>query len=102
MKITNELIREMIEEEVSTLGMTSVSKSDAKRDLKQRSTDTTGQQDIDNRERGIIQQIEKSLSKLAQIGNLKDPATFTLLKKVNSVIQKQIQKIEGENPDEQQ
>jgi|14_taG_2_1085336.scaffolds.fasta_scaffold06025_8 hypothetical protein len=102
MKITKELIKEMIEEEVSSLGKTNVSKSDANRDLKQRSMDSAGQQDIDNKERGIIHQIEKSLSKLAKIGNLKDPGIFTILKKVDLVIQKEIQKIEGKNPNEQQ
>ena len=46
-------------------------------------------------ERGIIQQVENNLSKLADITNLRSGNTFSFLKKLNKLIEKEIEKIEG-------
>lgn len=98
MKITNEklkkIIKEVLEEEEG-FGQTAVSRTDSTKNLRQRSRDAVSQTGVDNMERGIIQQIENNLSKLADITNLRSGNTFSFLKKLNNLIEKEIEKIEG-------
>lgn len=106
MKITNEeikkIINEVLDEEDSHFGKTSVTRTDSAKNLKQRSRDAISQKGVDNMERGIIQKIENNLSKLADVTNLRSGNVFTFLKKLNMLIEKEIQKIEGgEQKDEE-
>ena len=98
MKITDKEIKKIIKEvldEQDGFGKASVSRADSAKNLRQRTRDAASQKGIDNVERGIIQQIENNLSKLADITNLKSGNTFSFLKRLNSLIEKQIEKIES-------
>lgn len=104
MKITDEeikkIINEVLDEEVNSFGKTSVSRTDSAKNLKQRSRDAVSQKGVDNMERGIIQKIENNLSKLADVTNLRSGNVFAFLKKLNMLIEKEIQKFEGTGQDE--
>jgi hypothetical protein len=101
MKITKELLKEIIEEEVAkSFGSDTSSQSSMSRDLKQRSVDTLKQQGVDNKERGIISRIEKNLAKLADLTDIKSGNVFAVLKRLNKVIEDQIVDLEGNQPDE--
>ena len=101
MKITKELLKEIIEEEVAkSFGSDTSSQSSMSRDLKQRSKDALKQQGIDNKERGIISRIEKNLAKLADLTDIKSGNIFNTLKRLNKVIEDQIAKLEGSKQDE--
>ena len=97
MKITNEEIKKIIKEVMSEqekFGKTSVTTSDSVKTLKQRTKDASSQQGVDNRERGIIQQIESNLAKLADLTDLRSGRVFSVLKRLNKLIEEEIQKIE--------
>ena len=79
----------------SDFGKAAVSRTDSAKNLRQRTRDAVSQKGVDNMERGIIQQVENNLSKLADITNLRSGNTFAFLKKLNALIEKEIQKIEG-------
>ena len=98
MKTTNEQIKNIIKEileQQDGLGKSSVSKSSLAKNLKQRSADTSSQKGVDNIERGIIEEIEKKLTKLAELSNLKSGNLFSFLKRINSLMEKEIKKIEA-------
>tara|TARA_B100000035_G_C20944426_1_gene529039 strand:- start:87 stop:404 length:318 start_codon:yes stop_codon:yes gene_type:complete len=98
MKITDKEIKKIIREvlnEQSEFGKTSVTRTDATKNLRQRTRDAVSQTGVDNMERGIIQQVEANLAKLADITNLRSGNTFAFLKKLNKLIEKEIEKIEG-------
>ena len=98
MKISEEEIKKIINEvlnENDDFGRKSVSKSDSSKNLKQRSRDALSQKGIDSVERGIIQQIENNLSKLADLTNLKSGNTFSVLKRLNQLIEKEIEKLQS-------
>ena len=98
MKISEEEIKKIINEvlnENDDFGRKSVSKSDSSKNLKQRSRDALSQKGIDSVERGIIQQIENNLSKLADLTNLKSGNTFSLLRRLNVIIEKEIKKLQS-------
>ena len=98
MKTTNEQIKNIIKEvlqEQDGLGKSVVSKSTSIKNLKQRSADAAAQKGIDNVERGIIQQLEKKLTKLAELSNLKSGNLFSFLKRINDLMEKEIEKIES-------
>lgn len=103
MKITKETLREMIESEMDkkSFGADTTSASDASRQLKQRSRDAIQQKGIDNKERGIIGRMEKNLAKLADLTDIKSGSVFAVLKKLNTIIEDQIAKLEGSNQDEE-
>ena len=63
MKITKELLKEMIEEELdqADFGKQMTSRGQASTALKQRSKDMQSQKGVDDKERGIINQIETLL-----------------------------------------
>ena len=77
----------------SDFGKVAVSRTDSAKNLRQRTRDAVSQKGVDNMERGIIQQVENNLSKLADITNLRSGNTFAFLKKLNALIEKEIQKI---------
>jgi len=97
MKISKEDLKQIIKEELEqqTFGKSTVSRTDASKDLKQRSRDMMSQKGVDNKERGIIQQIEQNLAKLADLTDIKSGNVFAVLKKLNSIIENQIAKLEG-------
>jgi len=97
MKISKKELKQIIKEELEqqAFGKSTVSRSDASKDLKQRSRDMISQKGVDNKERGIIQQIEQNLAKLADLTDIKSGNVFAILKKLNSVIENQIAKLEG-------
>jgi len=98
MKISEEEIKKIINEvlnENDDFGRKSVSKSDSSKNLKQRSRDALSQKGVDSVERGIIQQIEDNLSKLADLTNLKSGNTFSLLRRLNAIIEKEIKRLQS-------
>ena len=98
MKISEEEIKKIINEvlnENDDFGRKVVSKSDSSKNLKQRSRDALSQKGVDSVERGIIQQIEDNLSKLADLTNLKSGNTFSLLRRLNVIIEKEIKKLQS-------
>lgn len=97
MKITKKELEQLIIEEVEqqAFGKSTVSRTDVSRDLKQRSKDVISQGGVDSRERGIIQQIEQNLAKLADLTDIKSGNVFAVLKKLNGIIEAQIAKLEG-------
>ena len=95
MKISKERLLEIIEEEVGqAFGATSVSRSDRAKDLRQKVKSASSEQGVDTKERGIIQQIETNLTKLADLTNIKSGNTFAVLKRLNSLMEKEIEKLE--------
>lgn len=101
MKITKELLKEMIEEEAQkAFGTETSTRTNMSKDLKQRSKDAVKQQGIDNRERGIIGRMEKNLAKLADLTDIKSGNVFATLKRLNKVIEDQIAELEGEQSSE--
>jgi predicted transcriptional regulator len=100
MKITNEEIKKIIKEVMSEqekFGKTSVTASDSVKTLKQRTKDASSQQGVDNRERGIIQQIETNLAKLADVADLKSGKVFSILRRLNQQIEIEIEKIQSKS-----
>ena len=101
MKISKEKLLEIIEEEVEkAFGADSVSKAVRTKNLRQKATDTSGQQGVDVKERGIVQRIEQNLTKLADLTDIKTGSTFTLLKRLNALMEKEINKLEGSKNEE--
>lgn len=100
MKITNKEIKKIIKEvldEQEKFGKASVTTSDSVKSLKQRSKDASSQQGVDNRERGIIQQIETNLAKLADVADIRSGKVFSILKRLNKIIEEEIQKIKAKS-----
>ena len=98
MKITKEKLLEIIKEELNEidgLGRSTVSRSDSATKLKQRSREVSDMTGVDNVERGIIDQIETNLTKLADLDNIKMGTTFALLTKIDSVLRKKIEELEA-------
>jgi len=103
MKITNKEIKKIIKEvldEQENFGKQAVTTTDSVKSLKQRSKEASSQQGVDNRERGIIQQIETNLAKLADIADLKSGRVFSILKRLNMMIEKELEKIESKKGSE--
>lgn len=109
MKISKEQLKEIIKEELEKLseqdesdtpqqksfGFDTTSQSDRKKDLQQKYKDASKQKGVDSKERGIVQRIEQKLTKLADLTDIKSGSTFTLLKKLDALMEKEIQKLEG-------
>jgi len=98
MKISEEEIKKIINEvlnENDDFGRKVVSKSDSSKNLKQRAQDALSQKGVDSVERGIIQQIEDNLSRLADLTNLKSGNTFSLLRRLNAIIEKEIKRLQS-------
>ena len=98
MKISKEELKKIIKEELENakaFGFDTTSQSDRKKDLKQKYKDASSQKGVDNKERGIVQRIEQKLTKLADLTDIKSGSTFALLKKLDSLMEKEIAKLEG-------
>lgn len=95
MKLSKEQLKKIIMEELSTFGKDITSKSDATAAAKQKVRDVSSQQGVDNRERGIIQRMEQNLAKLADLTDIKSGSVFSTLKRLNTIIEDQIAKLEG-------
>lgn len=102
MKITKERLLEIIKEEMdkANFGRDSVSRSDRAKELRQKMKSATSETGVDTKERGIVQRIEQNLTKLADLTDIKSGSTFTLLKRLNALMEKEISKLEGGSPDE--
>lgn len=96
MKISKEMLKEIIKEELELqdFGKSSVSKTDRTKDLKAKAIDSDSQKQIDNLERGIIKQFTDRLQKLAELSNIKSGSVNSLLKKVYGIMDNEIQKLE--------
>ena len=99
MKITKELLKKIIKEELDQVdfGKKRTSRGQASADLKQRSKDMQSQKGVDDRERGIINQIENLLTQLADQTDIKGGAVNSKLKKLYSVIKAEL----GDQQDEE-
>lgn len=99
MKISKEKLLEIIQEELDqAFGSDSVSRSNRTKDLRQKAKTASSEQGVDSKERGIIQRIESNLTKLADLTNLKSGSTFALLKRLNGLMEKEIEKLEKGAP----
>ena len=101
MKISKEKLLEIVEQEVEkAFGADTVSKTARTRDLRQKAKSATDQKGVDSKERGIVQRIEQNLTKLADLTDIKTGSTFTLLKRLNVLMEKEIEKLEGSKNEE--
>ena len=88
----------MLDEETKQkFGTGGVTKGDAVKAYKQKAADAHDQKGVDNRERSIIQQIEKNLQTLADLTDIKSGNVFAVLKKLNKLIEDQIAQLETKN-----
>ena len=104
MKISKEILKQIIKEELEqqAFGKQTVSRTDVSKDLRQRSRDVIKQKGIDNKERGIIQRMEQNLAKLADLTDIKSGNVYSVLKRLNGIIEDQISKLEsGEQKNEE-
>ena len=100
MKISKKRLMEIIMEELGALGSTSVSRSDRSKHLRQQAKSASSETGVDSKERSIIQQIETNLTKLANLGNIKTGSVFTVLQKVNKLMEAEIEKLDQGTNDE--
>ena len=92
-----EIIKEQLEDEKpqEKLGTGSVSATAASKSYRDKAQSTGAQQGVDNKERAIIQQIETNLQKLADLSNIKSGNVFSILNRLNKLLEDQIQKLEA-------
>jgi hypothetical protein len=98
MKITKEHLKQIIREELESVdfGKQTTSRGAAAGDLKQRSKEMHSQKGVDDRERGIIGQIESLLTQLADETDIKGGAVNSKLKKLYNALKQEL----GDQPDE--
>ena len=98
MKISKEDLKQIIREELEAeFGKQRTSRGQASADLKLRSKEMQSQKGVDDKERGIISQIEKLLTQLADETDIKGGAVNSKLKKLYNVLQAEL----GDQPDEE-
>lgn len=98
MKISKEALKQIIKEELENeFGKSKVSTGDRSKEMKAQAADSSSQKGIDSNERGIIKQFNDRLQKLAQLSNIKGGNINAVLKKVYSLMDKEIQKLEGDS-----
>tara|TARA_R100000734_G_C3279893_1_gene73772 strand:+ start:227 stop:526 length:300 start_codon:yes stop_codon:yes gene_type:complete len=92
MKISKEMLKQIIKEELEQVdfGKQRTSRGQASADLKQRSKDMQSQKGVDDRERGIINQIESLLTQLADETDIKGGAVNSKLKKLYNVLKQEL------------
>lgn len=92
MKISKDLLKKIIKEELeqTEFGKQKTSRGQASSDLKQRSKDIQSQKGVDDKERGIITQIEQLLTRLADETDIKSGSINSNLKKVYLLLQKSL------------
>ena len=105
MKITKKRLKSIILEELGDqmqststsqkLGTGSVTATDASKNYRDKAQTSATQQGVDNKERAIIQQIENNLQRLADLSNIKSGNVFSVLSKLNKLLEDQIQKLEA-------
>ena len=105
MKISKEDLRRIIKEEIGdqsgAFGKSAVSQGQQIKKYKQNAVDSQNQQGVDNRERGIITQIEQNLQALADLSDIKSGNVFAILNKLNKMMEVEIQKLkQGEATEE--
>ena len=89
MKITKELIKEMIEEEAAkSFGSEAETRASLSKDLRNRSKQVIQGDKVDNRERAIISRLEKKLTQLAAYDGVSLYANKStpLLRKLDSLL----------------
>ena len=99
MKITKEHLKQIIKEELDQVdfGKQMTSRGAASTALKQRSKDIQSQKGVDDKERGIINQVETLLTQLADETDIKGGAVNSTLKKLYSILKSEL----GDQPDEE-
>ena len=98
MKISKEDLKQIIREELEAeFGKQKTSRGQASADLKLRSKEMQSQKGVDDRERGIISQIEKLLTQLADETDIKGGAVNSKLKKLYNVLKAEL----GDQQDEE-
>jgi len=99
MKISKEMLKKIIKEELEQVdfGKQRTSRGQASADLKQRSKDMQSQRGVDDKERGIINQIETLLTQLADKTDIKGGAVNSKLKKLYNVLKQEL----GDQQDEE-
>lgn len=108
MKISKEALKEIIKEELEALseqdqpdsdsqkssepgfGKQTASRGQSSANLKQRAKDMASQKGIDDKERGIINQIENLLSQLADATDIKSGAVGSNLKRLYNLLKKEL------------
>ena len=92
MKISKEELKKIILEELEQMdfGKKKTSRGQASADLRQRSKDMQSQKGVDDKERGIITQIEQMLTKLANETDIKSGNVYSNLKKIYLLLQKSL------------
>ena len=104
MKISKEELKKIIKEEMDQaldFGKDAVSQAQQVKKYKQSAVDSAKQQGTDNKERGIISQIEKNLQTLAAVSDIKSGNVFAILNKLNKRMEEEIQKAKSNNEPEQ-
>ena len=104
MKNFREQIKKIIKEEMEQsddFGKDAVSQAQQVKKYKQSAVDSAKQQGTDNKERGIISQIEKNLQILAAVSDIKSGNVFAILNKLNKRMESEIQKAKSNNEPEQ-
>ena len=107
MKISKERLMEIIRHELkeldsSKIGGERVSKTQQAASLRDKVKNINDTNDIDNLERGIIQQFTKGLEDLAKVSNLNSGAIKGMLQRVYGAMQKASEKYQqGESTDEE-
>ena len=98
MKISKEILKQIIKEELEQVdfGKQRTSRGQASADLKQRSKDMQSQRGVDDKERGIINQIETLLTQLADKTDIKGGAVNSKLKKLYNVLKQELGEETGE------
>jgi len=98
MKIDRDTLKKIILEELEAVtsdepefGKVRSSRGQASADLKQRSKDMQSQKGVDDKERGIISQIEKLLTQLADQTDIKGGAVNSKLKKLYNVLKSELE-----------
>tara|TARA_R100000388_G_C7206816_1_gene141523 strand:+ start:647 stop:952 length:306 start_codon:yes stop_codon:yes gene_type:complete len=101
MKISKQQLKQIIKEELEKagFGQEKTSRGQAAANLKQRSKDVQSQKGVDDKERGIINQIESLLSQLADTKDIKSGSIGSNLKKLYNLLQRELGEPKGEKQD---
>tara|TARA_R100000455_G_C6144220_1_gene36105 strand:- start:113 stop:409 length:297 start_codon:yes stop_codon:yes gene_type:complete len=91
MKISKEELKKIIKEELEAeFGKIKTTRGQASSDLKTRAKDVQSQKGVDDQERGIINQIEKLLSQLADKTDIKSGQVNSKLKKLYAILKQEL------------
>ena len=95
MKITKEMLKKIILEELEDdgFGKQRASRGVASKDLANRSREMQKQNGVDDLERGIIGQLEKLLTALADKVDIKSGSTKSKLEKIYQLLKKDLEAV---------